>query len=336
MNDHEMPNTEQSGSKADDSAAPVAAASHVDAGAGGSDLMIRPGRHLAELRQRQGRSLAELSAALKLPRSVLEAIEEDRLDRIAPIYRRGYLVNYARELGEPPDLYLGVEVDAPPPLTGVLPAAPLPRTDRWLRSATYFLGTTLIVAPLVYFFIVGGARLFDGVEEQRPTVAGSPSGENSEVSRRISRALALDQGAAERLEEQRPLAASTLPLPTLRPAVSTPVDQVLPSVAESAEDTPSEHALELELLQDSWVEIFDANGERLEFDLLRADTRSGYEGTPPFRILLGRANAVRITLDGQPVEHEGSASGGVAQFSLSPPSDESDRALDASRASDSP
>jgi cytoskeleton protein RodZ len=287
----------------------------------------QPGRRLAELREQQGRSLAEISAALKLPRSVLEAIEQDRLDRIAPIYRRGYLVNYARELGEPADDYLNVDLDVLPPLTDVLPVARPPRTDRMLRFATYFLGTTLIVPPLVYFFISGGSRLFDGASEpaQEPAaIAGdAASDESSAVSRRIARALALDTGdTAAEPNEQGPLAASTLPLPALRPAASISSSEVRPSEPEPIVETPEQHRLGLQLLEDSWVEIFDATGQRLEFDLLRADTNPRYEGTPPFRILLGRASAVRISLDGRDVDFDGSSSGGVAEFTLALPTPE--------------
>lgn len=287
----------------------------------------QPGRRLAELRRAQGRSLAEISLALKLPRSVLEAIEDDRLDRIAPIYRRGYLVNYARELGEPVDRYLSADVDAPPPLTDVLPAARPPRTDRLLRLATYFLGTTLIVPPLVYFFITGGSRLFDGGDDLAPRSAAVAdevtSDESSVVSRRIARALALETDA-EVADSKRegPLAASTLPLPALRPASSAATADIPVAEPEAPETAPVLHRLGLELLEDSWVEIFDATGERLEFDLLRADSNPRYEGTPPFRILLGRANAVRISLDGQTVDFEGSASGGVAEFTLALPTGE--------------
>lgn len=301
----------------------------------------RPGHRLAARRKAQGRSLTELSAALKLPRSVLEAIEEDRLDRIAPIYRRGYLVNYARELGEPVERYLSAEVDGPPPLTDVLPVARPPRTDRMLRFATYFLGTTLIVPPLVYLFITGGSRLFDGNES--PASEASVLAErgledtSSNVTRRIARALALDPDASSSgSSDDGPLAASTLPLPALRPAGSEPVSEFRSAEPETADAVPAQRRVELKLLEDSWVEIFDATGARLEFDLLRAESSSRYEGIPPFRILLGRANAVRISLDGRDIDFEGSSAGGVVEFTLALPNRETNETLSAGGDSDLP
>jgi cytoskeleton protein RodZ len=281
----------------------------------------RPGRRLAEVRTRLGRSQADVAAALKLPRSIIEAIEDDRMDRIAPIYRRGYLINYARELGEAPERYLGADVAAPPPLKGVLPTAGPSRVDRYLRYATYFLGTTLIVPPLVYFFVAGGSRLFD--ETPEAVVSGGTDGaaevrpvDPSTVSGRIARALALGETPGE--ADDGPLAASTLPLPALRPAESTPIEE---PTAEAPQAQPSGlHRVDLELVDDSWVEITDADGQRLEFDLLRAGSERTYEGRPPFRLLFGRANAVRVELDGRAIRFDGDDAGSVAEFALEPTS----------------
>lgn len=302
----------------------------------GNDGLDQPGQRLAEVRKRQGRSLQDIAITLKLPRSVVEAIEADRMDSIAPIYRRGYLLNYARALGEPPEAYLNADIDAPPALKGVMPIAPQPRVDRYLRYATYFLGTTLIVPPLVYFFVAGGSRLFDDAAEtamQASTSAAeieSPQQERTAVSRRIARALSIDDADVQPGADEGPLAASTLPLPALRPAEpsvsleeseSTPASSNQPSAVE-----PSPlHRVDLELVEDSWVEISDAGGQRLEFDLLRAGTEASYEGLPPFRVLFGRASAVRVALDGQAIRFEGDDSGGVAEFTLEPASAEPPR-----------
>ncbi|NKI34554.1 DUF4115 domain-containing protein [Wenzhouxiangella sp. XN79A] len=302
-----------------------------------ADPIDRPGQRLAEARERQGRSRAEIAAALKLPRSIIEAIEEDRMDRIAPIYRRGYLLNYARELGEPVADYRRAEIDTPPPLKGVLPVAPQPRVDRYLRYASYFLGTTLIVPPLVYFFIAGGTRLFDDASEatvgvDTDTAVVAPSDDPSAVSSRIARALALDDADARMDASDGPLAASTLPLPTLRPAESLDVSaehdgSLGPVAGDASAGRPSPlHRISLVLVDDSWVEISDADGARLEFDLLRAGAERSYEGLPPFRVLFGRASAVQVELDGQPVRFEGSDSASIAEFTLQPPAAADDRA----------
>lgn len=279
------------------------------------------GALLAAERIAQDRSVADIAVALKLPRSIVQDIEADRLDRIAPIYRRGYVANFARELGLDPAHCMPAETEsAPPPLRGVLPRpAPTGRMDRLVRSATYLIATTLIVPPLVYFFVTGGTRLFDAPEEGDAPTTATASPATDGVSGRIARALSLDPESSNQ-DDDGPLSASALPLNSLRPAdVDEGIEAAAP--AEIAGD-PLLHTLAIELVEDSWVEINDASGERLEFDLLRAGARRSYEAQPPFRILLGRANAVDVLLDGDPVRFEGDDRGSVAEFLLEPPASE--------------
>lgn len=296
------------------------------------------GSRLAALREAQGRSVAEVAAAMRLSRSIIESIEADRFDRIAPIYRRGYIANYARELGVPADQFIDPTTsDEPPPLKGVLPPpAPTDRVDRFVRFATYFLVTTLIVPPLVYFFVTGGTRLFDSGDEAN--ASGAPSlvegeelrADRDGVTRRIARALSLD---GDDPDADGPLSASTLPLSPLRAGDASVDPRGLPGDPGSA-DAPADagpiaealppsmlHPIAIDLLEDSWVEISDARGERLEFDLLRAGTHRRYEAQPPVRVLVGRGSAVEMTFDGEPVRFDGADRGSVAEFTLEAPAE---------------
>ena len=49
-------------------------------------------------------------------------------------------------------------------------------------------------------------------------------------------------------------------------------------------------------------------------DLLRGGSDKAYHGEPPFKILLGRASAVRLTLDGEAVDLTEFTSDDVAQL----------------------
>lgn len=279
-----------------------------------------PGAELASARVARELSVKDVATALKLSRSIIEALEADRLDRIAPIYRRGYLINYARELGLDPERLLPqvTETEAPP-LRDVLPRpAPTGRMDRVVRSASYLIATTLIVPPLVYFFVTGGTRLFDAPSEVAETAAPIATSDADSMSRRIARALSLDTETPD--QQSGPLSASALPLTSLRSA-ETEQSVEASAVEPDPERTPL-HQLEIELVEDSWVEINDAAGQRIEFDLLRAGERRSYAAMPPFRVLLGRANAVDIQLDGVPVRFEGDDRGSVAEFTLELPRSE--------------
>ena len=75
-----------------------------------------------------------------------------------------------------------------------------------------------------------------------------------------------------------------------------------------------ESLLEISVSADSWVEITDVDGQELEMDLLRGGSNKSYHGKPPFRLLFGRASAVRMSMDGEPVDLTPFAREDVAQL----------------------
>lgn len=285
-----------------------------------------PGAVLSQARQARQLSVVEAAGRLKLPRSTIEHIEADQFDRIAPIYRRGYIVNYARlvELDPQPLLEQMGELE-PEPLRSVLPVSGKPqRFDRFLKFATYALVTTMIVPPLVYFFVLGGARLFESGVTSRIADSGevqSPEVQKTGYRERFADALAL-QSPETTQNDATHLSASALPMNPIRTATQPdPVSET--SDAVTAEDPFPEvdpmARLELVLSDDSWIEIESADGQRLEFDLLRSGESRHYEGLAPFRLLLGRASAVSLRLDGQPVAFDGEDQAGVAELVIGEP-----------------
>ena len=86
-------------------------------------------------------------------------------------------------------------------------------------------------------------------------------------------------------------------------------------------DAPAE-AISLQLVFDaeSWAEITDARGERLLFGLNAAGRDVTVRGEPPFAIVLGNADSVHLTVDGEPyaIPRRG-RQGNLARFSVDPP-----------------
>jgi cytoskeleton protein RodZ len=56
----------------------------------------------------------------------------------------------------------------------------------------------------------------------------------------------------------------------------------------------------LRFAADSWVEIYDANGERLFYDIGSADSERTVSGTPPLRVTFGNAPGVTLDVNGKP------------------------------------
>lgn len=64
----------------------------------------------------------------------------------------------------------------------------------------------------------------------------------------------------------------------------------------------NQQSLKLSANADCWVEVRDANGKRLVYSLLGPNDSRTVTGSAPFSITLGNAQAVQISLNGQPVD----------------------------------
>lgn len=288
-----------------------------------ADVYRRIGRKLKKRREKLRLQQDDVAQRLHMPGMVINDLETGRVAHFSGIYRRGYLRNYARLLGLDADAIL-VEAgeDVPPALQEVMPVSGREwRLERYLKIATYVLVTTAIVPPLAYFFIAGGSRI---LERDPALVESAPVESGIDTAPEEQAAGGADDGAGERANAQRTrhVSASVLPVTPVRPAQQTsaasqPAGEGAgsgESAAKSLADSRSQ--LNVELIEDSWVEIHDAEGSRLEYDLLRSGQSREYQGRAPFNMLIGRSSAVSMKVDGHPVEWEGHNSGDVARIEV--------------------
>jgi cytoskeleton protein RodZ len=120
------------------------------------------GKQLLAARERQGLSIPEVAASLRVDTAVVEALEGGRFFALgAPVFARGYLRHYAELLGEPTEEVTGrfgtlQEAAASPDLTAVpqLPQPPAPRASWPLVLAA----AVLVLAALIWWAMgVGSA-----------------------------------------------------------------------------------------------------------------------------------------------------------------------------------
>src|SRR6185369_3926253 len=75
--------------------------------------------------------------------------------------------------------------------------------------------------------------------------------------------------------------------------------------------------LSLHFAADSWVEVYDANGEKLFYDVGTADSSRTVSGTPPFRVHVANAPGVTLDVNGKPAPVPANAlKGDEAQFTI--------------------
>lgn len=270
-------------------------------------IPMATGEYLKSLRTKRKLSLTDVSKELHLDERVLEAIERDQADHIAVLYRNGYIQSYARFLQVPADEI--AELLAPaavqqPALQNIFSTPPQRNlAEKWLRASSYVLAS-LLIGTLAWQFTHEAVRLSQGGSQlQKPAVA------ESEVA--ITQKTSSQAG---------PVNASIAPLGALHGKNPDGVDTAEKAwAAVTRPEMPAlpegEARLQVAVSADSWVEISDATGKQLEMDLLRGGSDHSYQGQPPFRILFGRASAVRLSMDGEEVDLAPFTRDEVAQLS---------------------
>ncbi len=257
-------------------------------------IPIVTGEYLQQKRIERKLSLAAVAQAIGLDEKMLGDIEQEKADHIAPVYRNGYVQAYARFLQIPEDEIKGMIAStgsSQTPVRNIFTEPPKRNSmEKWLRAMSYVLAS-LLIGTLAWQFTheavrlsQNGSRLHNG-EESPATTEG-----------------ALSQDQAKELKG--PVNASIAPLGALHSNDTDGLDTA--EQAWAAVSRPAlaegESRLHISISADSWVEITDADGQELEMDLLRGGSEKAYHGKPPFRILFGRASAVRLSMDGEPVD----------------------------------
>jgi len=269
-------------------------------------IPMTTGAQLKQQRIKRKLSLAEVARAISLDEKLLSEIENDQAEHIALVYRKGYIKTYARYLqipeGDIHELILSVD-NGDPAVRNIFSEPPKRNSmDKWLRATSYVLAS-LLIGTLAWQFTheavrlsQNGSRLHNGQEN----VPGSENSTNQVLMQ----------------EPSGPVNASIAPLGALHGNETGGLDTAEQAwAAVSRPVLPAgESRLQISVSADSWIEITDANGQELEMDLLRGGSDKAYHGKPPFRILFGRASAVRLSMDGEPVDLTSYTQDDVAQL----------------------
>lgn len=256
-----------------------------------------PGRRLAEARQAQNLTPADVARHLKLSVSQVDALEAGRYHQLpGPIFVRGFIRNYARlvklDAGE---LLRAAGDSLPQPVTrGATPPSqnipfPAPETPRWPLYAG--AAVAIVAALAVYEFywnepeatITSPAAVASPAPAAAAKVAAAPiaapvapseSAAAGEVSAAGAEAGAVEPAAAPADAQQE----------ALRP------------------QRPGERQVKLDFDEESWVEIRDRDDRIIFSQLNRPGTQQFVHGLPPFSIVVGNAHRVRLTYDDRPVD----------------------------------
>jgi len=278
---------------------------------------MRPGDILRYEREQQGLTIELAARQSRIKSSVLTAIESGETGEIPSVYLRGYIRNYARFLGI--DL---AELEAH--MEHVKGAEPGVRTvftvgskrgnsEKWLKASSY-LAASALIATLAWQFTHEAVRFSQGDSplSTETAVTAETSEQTGQETRPDARSanthLNASIASVEILGKRGELRGDSA------------AEQAWAAISGTSEtevnDATGRHNLSISTSADTWVEISDASGDQLELDLIRAGSSREYRGQAPFEVMIGRASAVVLNLDGNTIELGPHTRGNVARMTL--------------------
>ena len=280
---------------------------------------MQPGDILRNAREQKGLTLEEASRQSRIKMSALSAIESGETAEIPVVYLRGYIKNYARFLGvASPEFESRLEdvKGAEPEMHTVFPiGATRSNAERWLKASSY-LAASALIATLAWQFTHEAVRFSQGDSQLTASTSGpatsdgSTRQEGTQDPRPANTHLNASIASVEMLSKRGELVGDSA------------AEQAWAAIAGTAEPGTATamplHSLSISTSADTWVEISDAAGEQLELDLIRAGSSREYNGQPPFDVMIGRASAVELGMDGNDVDLGPHTRGNVARMTLQP------------------
>jgi cytoskeleton protein RodZ len=266
---------------------------------------------LAQAREAAGLSLEEAARQLKFAPRQLQALEAGELQRLpGGTFVRGMVRSYARLL----------RLDAEPLLAQIGGHAapqdaerlaqrfrqPVPFSDGARRS-----NLTYVALSLALLAVVVSVAL-----EWRQERAGAP---------RMAFVSAAQQPAepprAAAAEAPRVTMASAAPTPRVQapqapPAKQVPVPVLAPARSADEPAAAGQGRIVLQFDGESWVEIHSGTGKLLVAQLHASGTERVVSGVPPFAVVIGNAQQVRLSYNDKPVDLKPYVKVEVARFTL--------------------
>jgi len=270
------------------------------------------GQILKSHRENANISIAKIASLLKLTESQVEHIENDEYHLLgAKTFVKGYIKNYCRTLN----------IDSTAILT-MLPAysasdKPVDmqsfsrRTEKEAHDSRLMTVSYLILAIVIGSSAVWWWQNAMPIDEQTDTINANNSLISEQQKSTKLLAEAADEAQSNEIE----------PAPQANSSVFNEQQTIqaapLNDAQSQSEPTSSDLSTIIMMFNDeSWVEIHDANDEKIAFGVKKAGYEMTLTGVAPFSVVLGKHDVVRITLNGEPVDISAFPKNRLAKFKL--------------------
>ncbi|ALQ10548.1 RodZ domain-containing protein [Pseudoalteromonas fuliginea] len=263
------------------------------------------GQILKAHREQANVSIEAIAKPLKLSELQIKRLENDEFQLLGPItFVKGYIKNYCREL----------KVDCTP-ILAMMPAPPEPAKPANMQSFSRRTekeandSRLMFVSYIILAIVIGSSALWfwqnaTPIEEQTSNI----NVENSIMSER--------QAAQSPFFEQEQQADTNKTVQPQSETLNDSVEQPVETVTTDLDKTPGISTIVMNFNDESWVEVYDGEGEKVAFGVKKAGYQMTVSGTPPFSVVLGKHDVVSITLDGEPIDISAFPKNRLAKFKL--------------------
>jgi cytoskeleton protein RodZ len=263
------------------------------------------GAMLKAARAAQGLTLEQIATELRIEIKQLEALEDDRFDRIGvPVFVKGYLRQYGQRLGlDYRDLLAQYYKQTSLQEVQIQPSKTIKLHDErqitvWVIAA---LALLVVIAGVAAWWLNGGG--FDiGLRAPAPQPKSDGAKPAATAPAESSTAAPATTTTRSPVEGTGATDGAANPTVTAAPPQAAPTAATTPP-AGGARDAAAAAAFTVPLVltfeEESWAEVNDARGTRLYYDLGAAGRRAELRGQPPFTVVLGNASGVKILVDGE-------------------------------------
>ena len=266
----------------------------------GDATSVRAGEQLRAARERRKLTQAQAASEMRIDLTTLRALEADDFSRLgAPIFVKGHLRNYAKQLGialEPLlEAYERAAAPKPPPLVGYRNEGEQMEGrvefKRMLPTVAAGVASVLLVLFAIWLY-------------HRPEPLPTPAA--TQVTAAVPGSVAAVPTTAPAAAT---ITAALASAPAAAPASSAPRTEVRtepraePAAADAKPALPGGQVrVALRFTAESWVEVYDPANQPLVYQLFDAGQARELTATPPLRVFIGQAGSVVFSIDGRKID----------------------------------
>ena len=259
--------------------------------------LLRLGREQRKL------TVAQVALQLNLKTEQVDKLEQDQFDGTLETFARGYVRAYGRllklseaELMAAFGKQTGCQQSSTKPMRTFSNRTAKQATENRFMWLTYAIIVLLLVLLFIWWWQTERA-LSDAGQESNNEIASAVVAETAADSQLPQPPMPTAEQVTELLEQLVPEIETEAGLPDV--AVEPVLDQ-----------------LEMRFSQNCWVNVVDADGNRVAYGTKQAGYIMQLTGTAPFSVTLGNPGVVEITFNQKAVDMSALPAGRVAKFSI--------------------